>query len=86
MKKDEKVLDRVEFSVGCRDISWDSGKGMLLNGDVYRIKGICCHQDHAGLGAAVYPEVEEYRITRLKSLGANAYRCAHHAPSESLQN
>lgn len=85
LAKDGQVYDRAEFSVGLRDIGWTES-GMTLTGVPYRIKGICVHQDHAGLGAAVTPEVEEYRITRLKSLGANAYRCAHHAPSETLLN
>lgn len=83
-EQDGKEIDRAAFSVGFRDIEWTGDKGMLLDGEPYQIKGICAHQDHSGLGAAVYEDVEEYRITRLKSLGANAYRCAHHAPSESL--
>ena len=81
--KDGREYDRVAFSVGLREIDW-TRDGMSLNGSPYPIKGICAHQDHAGLGAAVPAVVEEYRIARLKSLGANAYRCAHHAPSETL--
>lgn len=81
--KEEKA-DCVSFSVGFRDIAWAKDKGMYLDSKPYRIKGICCHQDHAGLGAGVCSDVEEYRILRLKTLGANAYRCAHHAPTESL--
>lgn len=77
-------LDNADFSVGFRDIQWIANSGMHLDGKKYRIKGICAHQDHAGLGAAVCEDVEEYRILRLKTLGANAYRCAHHAPSETL--
>ena len=77
-------IDHAWFTVGFRDIEWTGDRGMLLDGKPYRIKGICAHQDHAGLGAAVCEDIEEYRIARLKSLGANAYRCAHHAPSESL--
>ncbi len=57
---------------------------MYLNGKPYLVKGICCHQDHAGVGIAVHPEVMEYRIRRLKEAGVNAYRCAHHAPAKSL--
>lgn len=82
--KDGRVLDTLHRTVGFRKVEWIADKGMYLNGRPYPIKGICCHQDHVGLGAAVTPEVEEYRILRLKTLGANAYRCAHHAPSESL--
>lgn len=80
---DQKV-DEFSVSVGFRSIEWDNDKGMLLNGNPYTVKGVCCHQDHAGLGAGVTEEVEEYRLLRIKSLGANAYRCAHHAPTDSL--
>lgn len=80
----ERVLDTAEFSIGLRDIKWVPNEGMYLNGKPYLIKGICAHQDHAGLGAALTPEVEEYRIRRMKSLGANAYRTAHHAPSSTI--
>lgn len=78
------LLDQVSAAVGLRTIEWTGDRGMLLNGNPYPVKGICCHQDHAGVGAAVTPEIEEFRIRKLKELGANAYRCAHHAPTESL--
>ena len=81
-----ETIDNADFSVGFRDIEWLANNGMHLDGKKYILKGICAHQDHAGLGAAVCEDVEEYRITRLKTLGANAYRCAHHAPSETLLN
>ncbi len=79
-----KQVDRTAFSVGFRDIQWIPDVGMTLNEKPYPVQGICAHQDHGGLGAAVCADIEEYRISRLKSLGANAYRCAHHAPSETL--
>ena len=78
-------VDQARFPVGFRDITWNEN-GMCLDGISYRIKGICAHQDHSGFGAAVCEDVEKYRIRRLQSLGANAYRCAHHAPSETLLN
>ena len=82
--QDGVIIDELNVSVGFRKIEWKSGAGMFLNCEPYRVKGICCHQDHGGLGAAVPKEIEEYRVRKLKELGANAYRCAHHAPSESL--
>ena len=84
LEKDGKQVDHAVFSVGFRDIQWIPDMGMTLDGMPYLVKGICAHQDHGGLGAAVCEDIEEYRILRLKSLGANAYRCAHHAPSETL--
>ena len=76
--------DKVKFPVGLRHIEWKANQGMFLNGEYCLVKGMCCHQDHAGVGVAVPTEVMEYRIRRLKESGANAYRCAHHASAESL--
>lgn len=79
-----EVIDAFSCNVGFRDIVWDKDKGMLLNGKKYQIKGICCHQDHGGVGIAVTPEIIKYRILKLKELGVNAYRCAHHAVCNEL--
>lgn len=78
--------DTMEVRVGLRTVEWAAEKGMLLNGGHCPVKGICCHQDHAGVGAAVPEELMAYRISELKACGINAYRCAHHAPDESLLN
>ncbi len=84
LEKNGAVLDTFQTSVGFRTIEWKENEGMFLNGVRYQVKGICCHQDHAGVGAAMPDALMEYRISILKSLGINAYRCAHHAPTESL--
>jgi len=80
----ETLCDTFRCEVGFRKIEWRSEHGMFLNGEKTRIKGICCHQDHAGVGAATSKTLTEYRLKKLKALGINAYRCAHHAPSEEL--
>ena len=79
VKDGERTIDRFSASVGLRTVEWTSDAGMYLNGKPYSVKGICGHQDHGGVGAAVTPAIMEYRIRRLKELGINAYRCAHHA-------
>lgn len=84
LKNGDKQIDLLEKNIGFRKIEWVADKGMLLNGERYPVKGICCHQDHAGVGIAVTPEIFKYRIKKLKRLGINAYRCAHNAPSEDL--
>lgn len=84
LKREGRVIDRMQNSVGLRTIEWKADKGMYLNGEQYRVKGICCHQDHAGVGAAVTKEIMEFRISKLKQFGINAYRVAHHAPAEVL--
>lgn len=84
LTKDGEVIDRIEKSVGFREIEWKKDEGMFLNGKHYQVNGICCHQDHAGVGVAITKEIMEYRISILKRLGINAYRCAHHAPPEEF--
>ncbi|MDO4548615.1 MAG: glycoside hydrolase family 2 TIM barrel-domain containing protein [Clostridia bacterium] len=68
---------------GFRDIQW-TDHGMFINGKLTPVRGICCHQDHAGVGAAVTQSLTRYRVARLKEMGCNAYRCAHHCPSRYL--
>ena len=59
---DGKVVDQDETRFGVRTIAWDDQRGFLLNGKVVKIKGMCNHQDHAGVGAAVPDSIQTYRI------------------------
>ena len=84
LKQSSVVVDVIETNVGFRNIVWTENDGMYLNGKRYQIKGICCHHDHAGVGAAVPASLSEFRIKKIKESGANAYRCAHHAVTEEF--
>lgn len=80
----EKVCDTQKITFGIRDIRFDSKHGFYLNGKNVKIKGLCCHQDHAGMGIAVSESVNDYRIDRLISMGANAVRISHYPASPEL--
>lgn len=77
------ILTTETIRFGLRDILW-TDHGMYINGKKTRIDGICCHQDHVGVGIAVTKSIIRYRIEKLKAMGCNAYRCAHHCPSRYL--
>jgi beta-galactosidase len=62
-------------------LRFDAQRGFLLNDQPCKIKGTCNHQDHAGVGVAVPAALWDFRVRRLKELGSNAYRCAHHPPA-----
>lgn len=79
-----KIIDRVETRFGIRDIYVDADKGLFLNGKNIKIKGVCCHQDHAGVGSALPDYLQYYRIGLLKEMGVNAYRPAHNPPTPEL--
>lgn len=81
-----RPLDREEIKTGFRTISIDADNGFFLNGKRLLIKGTCNHQDHAGVGVALSDSLHYYRIKRLKEMGSNAYRCAHHMPAKEILN
>lgn len=76
--------DYRNIKIGFRTVELDPEEGFLLNGDCVKLKGVCCHQDHAGVGVAVPYAVKEYRIGILREMGANAYRSAHNPDPEIL--
>lgn len=76
--------DRTSVRFGIRKVVFDKDKGLFLNGNPLKIKGVCCHQDHAGVGSAVPDFLHYYRISLLKEMGANAYRCSHNPPAPEL--
>lgn len=81
---DGNVTDAVVTRCGFRSFCFDAERGFFLNGSPLKIKGVCNHQDHAGVGVALPDALWEYRIRKLKASGANAYRCAHNPPSNEL--
>ena len=81
---DDKEMNAAVQSFGIREISFDKDEGFILNGKKTKIKGVCCHQGHGGLGNAVPGEVMRYRIKKLKQMGANGYRCAHYPMTDEF--
>ena len=72
------LLDEEETVIGFRSLTFDAENGFFLNDKHVKIQGLCCHQDHAGVGIACYKDIWEYRINQMKNMGMNAYRSAHH--------
>jgi len=79
-----KIVDRTETEFGIRTIAFDPNEGFLLNGSHYEVKGMCNHQDAAGVGVALPDALEYYRVAKLKEMGCNAYRTSHNTPNREL--
>ncbi len=77
VKQNGIASDEVETRCGFRTIRFDNNTGFWLNGENIKIKGVCNHQDHAGVGVAVPDAIWEFRLRKLKEMGVNAYRAAH---------
>ena len=76
--------DVSEQRFGFRSIVMDADRGLLLNGKPVKVRGACVHQDFGGVGVALGDNINRYKIAKLKEMGCNAYRSAHHAPSPAL--
>lgn len=78
------LMDDFDTPFGFRTIQFDSDRGFLLNDRPMKIKGLCAHQDHGGLGAAVPDSVQAFRVRAFKGSGSNALRSTHNPASPSL--
>ena len=84
IKQGDTIADIYETPFGIRTIHFDVDKGFFLNGQHVEIKGTCNHQDFAGVGVAVPDSIEEFRVRKLKEMGANAWRMSHNPPNPEL--
>lgn len=73
--------DELSVRFGIRSMEWNAEKGFLLNGVPTLLKGVCGHDDFAGVGTALTRPIVRYKIKRLMDMGCNAYRCSHNPPS-----
>jgi beta-galactosidase len=77
-------VDELALRFGFRNIRFDPKTGFYLNGKSLKLKGVCEHQDHAGVGIAIPHDLQRWRIEQVKSMGANAIRTAHNPPDPAL--
>lgn len=78
---DGTLIDSLWTTCGFRTIRFDPDSGFYLNDKRLKIKGVCSHQDHAGVGVAVPPSIIKFKLKKLKEMGVNAFRCSHNPPS-----
>lgn len=79
--KDEVLYDEEIIKVGFREIEFNKDNGFFINGKNDKLKGVCLHHDHAGVGVAVDKNILRYRLRKLKEMGCNAIRTSHNPQS-----
>jgi hypothetical protein len=81
---DGKVVDEQRTTFGIRSIYFSADKGLVLNGQPIKMKGVCIHHDLGALGAAFFEEALERRLKSFKEMGVNAIRCSHNPMAPEL--
>ena len=80
------MTDEKYDKFGFRTIEFDAERGFLLNGKEMKLNGVCGHEDFGLTGKAVPDNVMRHKVRMLKSMGANAYRCAHSMQDEAFMD
>ena len=81
---DGKPIDDYETPFGIRNIQFDPLKGLIVNDEVIKLKGVNQHHDLGALGAAFNVRAAERQLEVLHELGCNAIRMSHNPPAAEL--
>ena len=76
--------DEVSLTFGCRQFEMDPGKGFILNGKPYPLRGVSRHQDYKDLGNAINMEVQKKDMAIIQEIGATTIRLAHYQHSQEF--
>ncbi|WP_422359634.1 glycoside hydrolase family 2 TIM barrel-domain containing protein [Reichenbachiella sp.] len=80
----KKLKNTTTTTFGIRDFNFDPNTGFSINGENYKIKGVCLHHDAGLVGTAVPKGVWRRRLEILKEGGTNAIRIAHNPGSNEF--
>ncbi|KRN99304.1 hypothetical protein IV57_GL000360 [Companilactobacillus kimchiensis] len=75
--------DEIDKKFGIRTFEYTT-EGFFLNGTKYQLRGVCEHQDFAGVGIALNQDIVDYKVKLMKKMGVNAWRSTHHFASPEL--
>lgn len=79
-----EVLDKISQYTGFRWFHFDGKKGFFLNGEPYKLRGICRHQDQKPMGPALTDEMHRRDFQLMKDMGANFIRISHYPQDDAL--
>lgn len=79
-----KQIDEYDTQFGIRDIVFDPIKGISVNGEFIKMKGVNQHHDLGAIGAAFNVRAAERQLEILQELGSNAIRMSHNPPATEL--
>ena len=79
-----KPVDTYETQFGIRSLEFNPDKGIFVNAEHIKIKGVNQHHDLGALGSAFNTRAAERQLEILREMGCNAIRMAHNPPAPEL--
>lgn len=80
----DKAVDELHYAVGFRYFDFDEQNGFSLNGEPFKLLGVCLHHDLGALGAAFHKSAAKRQLLIMKDMGVNAIRTAHNPAAEEF--
>ena len=77
-------VDAVNVTAGWRSTKWDPDTGFYLNNESIKQRGFSHHNSFGGLGVAMPPRLDVFRVSVSRTLGANIHRMSHNPYRRSL--
>ena len=84
LSQDGKVVDTYETHFGIRTIKYDPNNGLFVNGEHFKLNGVCDHHDLGALGTALNVRALQRQLEMLHDMGCNALRTSHNPPAPEL--
>ena len=84
VEQDGRLLDAVSQPIGIRSFHLEAGKGFFLNGQPYRLYGVCRHQDWWGQGNALTDSMQRVDMQLIDEIGATAVRFSHYPQADLI--
>jgi beta-galactosidase len=84
VKQNDAVVDTYETPFGIRTIKYDPDQGLFVNGEHYKLNGVCDHHDLGALGTALNVRALQRQLQMLRDMGCNALRTSHNPPAPEL--
>ncbi len=76
----------IRENVGFRTLEMTPDRGLLLNGEVVKLHGVCLHHDLGALGSAFHKKAMRRQLLAMKKMGVNSLRTSHNPPARQVMD
>ncbi len=83
-KGSKMILDYISLPIGFKHVKIDPVEGFFLNGEHYKIQGVCRHQDFMNMGNALTSEQHKLDFEIMAEMGVNSVRLSHYPHAKEV--
>lgn len=80
----DEILDAASCHTAFRTFGFDDDGRFLLNGNPYKLRGMCRHQDRSPMGIGLLDEQHRQDMRLTKEMGANFVRISHYPQDDAV--